>query len=279
MKIQTLPTSTLFITTYEMPQHLALVCAGLETQTLPPSEIFFCDDGSGAETKQVIEHFKTVSKAPVFHLWQKHDGFRKCEILNQALRRANGEVCLFLDGDCVPHRSFVEDHLRQTEPGSYLAGRRVEIGPKLLGHLTPERIRSGFFNYPRPAFLSSLFLRDSHYFNRSIRLPSSSLRSWLGMNRVADLKGCNYSVARKALEAINGFDENYQGYGREDTDIELRLQNLGLHIKSLKGLALQFHLWHPRREFTPKNDSQLEEVRSTGRIRCQKGLLNETPAS
>ena len=74
------------------------------------------------------------------------------------------------------------------------------------------------------------------------------------------------------METINGFDETYEGYGREDTDVELRLQNLGLKIKSLKGIALQFHVWHPRREFTPANDQRLEELKTSKRIRCKNGL-------
>lgn len=92
------------------------------------------------------------------------------------------------------------------------------------------------------------------------------------MDRVADMKGCNYSVARTDLLAINGFDEEYEGYGREDTDVELRLQNYGLRIKSLKGIALQFHVWHERRVFTPGNDHRLNELKTSSRFRCKHGL-------
>ncbi len=92
------------------------------------------------------------------------------------------------------------------------------------------------------------------------------------MHRVDDMKGCNYSVYRRHLIAINGFDEKYEGYGREDTDIEIRLQNLGLSIKSMKGLALQYHVWHPRREFTTANDDRLDEIKRTGRVSCEQGL-------
>jgi len=45
-----------------------------------------------------------------------------------------------------------------------------------------------------------------------------------------------------------------------------------LKIKSLKGVALQFHVWHPRREFTPANDSRLEDLKKSGRVRCEQGL-------
>ena len=89
------------------------------------------------------------------------------------------------------------------------------------------------------------------------------------------MKGCNGSARRRDIEAINGYDEDYQGYGREDTDFELRLQHLGLRIKSLKGLALQYHVWHPRRSFTPANDNRLEELKASRRIRCANGLVKE----
>lgn len=267
-----LPNATLIVSTYEMPRHLELVCAALERQSARNFEVIVCDDGSGEETRQIIEGFKARARFDVIHLWQENRGFRKCRILNQGLRRARGQTLIFLDGDCVPHRHFIRDHVEQQEPGTYLAGRRVELGRSISEWLTPERVRAGFFDHPRLKLAWSVWQGDSENFQRSFRVPFPALRSVLGMDRVDDLKGCNYSVSRDALEALNGFDEEYEGYGREDTDVELRLQNLGLRIKSLKGLALQFHVWHPRREFTPANDDRLDEVRRTGRVRCERGL-------
>ena len=116
---------------------------------------------------------------------------------------------------------------------------------------------------------------DTEFVNRTVRVPWDSLRGLLKMQTVVDMKGCNYSIPRKVLELLNGFDEEYEGYGREDTDVELRLQNLGYRIKSMKGLALQFHIWHPRREFTPSNDTRLDELKKSGRVRCKMGLVRE----
>lgn len=266
------PQATLILTTYEMPKHLALVCAGLEIQTAENFEVIFCDDGSGAETAKVVAEFTRSVSYSVKHLWQENKGFRKCRILNQALREARGETLIFLDGDCVPHKGYIRDHLEAQEKGRYLAGRRVELGPKLSKQLTPEQVRRGFFDYPKWPLIKSVLEKDSEHLQRSIRIPSPWLRAKLGMNRIDDLKGCNYSVSKKALEAINGFDESYEGYGREDTDVEIRLQNLGFTIKSMKGVALQFHVWHPRREFTPANDGRLEDLKRTKKTRCEMGL-------
>jgi glycosyltransferase involved in cell wall biosynthesis len=266
------PRGSLLLATYEMPEHLALVCAALERQSTKDFEVLICDDGSGQKTRQIIESFQAQAPFEVRHFWQENQGFRKCRILNEALRQARGETMIFLDGDCVPHRHFIRDHLEQQEEDRYLAGRRMELGPELSAKLTPEMVRRGFFDRPGLALIRSVLQGDSEHLQRSIRIPWPGLRSRLGMERVDDMKGCNFSVSKKALEAINGFDEAYEGYGREDTDVEIRLQHLGLKIKSLKGLALQFHVWHPRREFTPKNDTRLEDLKRSGRVRCEQGI-------
>jgi glycosyltransferase involved in cell wall biosynthesis len=266
------PKASLFVSTYEMPRHLELVFAGLARQTTGDFEILVCDDGSAKETRDLIETFAARSPIPVRHFWQEHQGFRKCRILNQAAREARGEIFVFLDGDCVPHRYYIEDHLNQQEEGYYLAGRRVELGPWLSAQITPQEVSAGFFDRPNWRLLNSVLKKDSEYFQRSMRVPFQGLRKLLKMDRVVDMKGCNYSIPRSALEAINGFDEEYEGYGREDTDVELRLQNLGLKIKSMKGLALQFHVWHPRREFTPSNDVRLEDLKKSGRVQALRGL-------
>ncbi len=265
--------ASLFVATYEMPKHLELVLTGLSRQSSKDFELWICDDGSGPSTGEVIERFKKSAAFPVGHLRQEHQGFRKCRILNEALRRAQGEIAIFLDGDCVPHPHFIRDHIEQQEPGRYLAGRRVELGPEVSAWLTPERIRKGALDtLAHPRVLWSFARGESEYPNRMLRLTLPWLRKRLGMDRVVDLKGCNYSVARQALVDINGFDEEYEGYGREDTDVEIRLQNLGLKIKSLKGLALQYHVWHPRREFTPRNETTLQHAKDIHRVRCERGL-------
>jgi glycosyltransferase involved in cell wall biosynthesis len=264
--------ASLLLATYEMPRHLKLVLAALQRQTQQDFEILLCDDGSGDEVKQIVEAFKTTSKITIRHFWQKNEGFRKCRILNQAIKNAQGDVLIFLDGDCVPDQHFIEDHLQMTEQGCFLAGRRVELGPKISARLTPEKIKLGYLDWPKPSLILSALQKDSSNLNRTVRFKNPILRSLLKMDRIDDMKGCNFSVSRSDMIRINGFDEAYEGYGREDTDVEIRLKNLGLKMKSLKGLALQYHVWHERRGFTPVNDSLLQEAILNKKIRCKKGL-------
>lgn len=266
------PSCSLILSTYELPKHLELVLTALERQTFKDFEILIADDGSGNETKQVIQDFIQKKTLHITHLWQEHHGFRKCKILNQALQKAAGDYLIFLDGDCIPHKDYIKDHFENKNSNYFLAGRRVELGEKISQTLNAEKIKQGYFDFPRVDLIISGLKGDSEHINRTIRITNPKLRETLKMNRIDDMKGCNYSVHKNALIQINGFDEDYEGYGREDTDVELRLKNLGLKIKSMKGLALQYHLWHPRRGFTPANDVKLELVKKNNLIQCQNGL-------
>ncbi|OFZ79726.1 MAG: hypothetical protein A2583_01460, partial [Bdellovibrionales bacterium RIFOXYD1_FULL_53_11] len=226
------PKASLVVTTYEMPRHLALVCAALERQSERDFEILLCDDGSGPVTGAVARDFIRRAPLPVQYFWQEHKGFRKCRILNKALAAARGEIMIFLDGDCVPHRHYVRDHIMMQESGCFLAGRRVELGEHLSARLSPRAVRAGYFDWPHPSLVWSVLRGESSHLQRTVRIAWRWLRRLFGMMHVDDLKGCNYSVSRKALLDLNGFDEDYEGYGREDTDIELRLLNFGFKIKS-----------------------------------------------
>src|SRR5690606_36471307 len=125
----------------------------------------------------------------------------------------------------------IRDHLAMQEPGRYVCGRRINLGPRLSDWLTPARVSAGFFDRPRLPLLRSVLAGETDHLQRSLRVTWPPLRRLLKIERIPDLLGSNYSLPRADLEAINGFDEEYEGYGREDTDAEIRLQNLGRTIK------------------------------------------------
>lgn len=262
---------SVLLATYEMPLHLEMVLTALSNQNFSEFEILLCDDGSGPETARVVRMFRDRLK--ITHLWQENRGFRKCRLLNEGIRRAVAPLCVFLDGDCVPHRSFIADHWLSREPGTYGAGRRVEISKKISRSLTVLDIEEGIFNRPSFRLLKDHLWGETENWNRTIRWGLNPLiRKYLKLDQVTDLKGCNFSAFRDDLLLINGFDEAYEGYGREDTDLEIRMNHLGLKIRSLKGIALQFHIWHERRGFTSVNETLLEEAKSTRRVWCERGI-------
>jgi glycosyltransferase involved in cell wall biosynthesis len=266
------PSASLLICTYEQPRELARVCAGVERQRFGDFDVWVCDDGSGPETAAVVADFRQRAKVSVHHVRHEHRGFRRASILNLGLRQATGRLIIFLDGDCVPHRDFVGDHVRAWRPGVYLAGRRVNLGPEYSAWLTADRIRAGALDRLGVRLCWSALAGGTRDLDHALRVGPASLRALGRPRAVRGLMGSNFSVARGDLQAVNGYDEAFEGYGHEDTELELRLTRLGLRSRYLKWEALQFHLWHPRRVTAPGNARRMEEARSWHRVRCERGI-------
>jgi GT2 family glycosyltransferase len=92
--------------------------------------------------------------------------------------------------------------------------------------------------------------------------------------------GSNFSVHRDVLERINGFDEEYDGPGcGEDSDVQLRLDMAGWRCKSLRHLAIQYHVHHPRTAVPQRCLDRFERARLAGLPRCRKGLIHEAENS
>lgn len=267
------PKASIILSTYNAPHHLDLALTALERQSELNFELHIADDGSTAETAELIKNFQKRAPFPVIHSWQEDVGYRKTKILNEAIRKANADYLIFIDGDCIVHRDFVKHHLEMRENGKYLAGRRVDLGPKVSASITTEMVRRGRFDGPSFMLLQSCIEKDSTYFHRSFVVKNPALRKILKMERIDDLKGCNFSVDRESVQKINGFDEDYEGYAREDTDLEVRLQYLGLKIKSLKGLAVQYHVWHPRLPESEGNKLKLKGISTSRSAACKNGLV------
>ena len=270
------PKASIILATYEWPEALAMVLSGLVTQTERAFEVLIADDGSGEKTREVIRGYQRRAPFEIRHFWQENKGFRKSRILNEAIRAARGDTLIFLDGDCVPHKEFVEQHIALQEKGRYVCGRRVDLSKEYTAQLNPAQIEGGAVNGVGSGifdlWLDSLRSNGSKPFHRAYMVKSPLLRRICGLDKVVDLKGCNFSVSRADMLAIDGFDQSYEGYGREDTDVEIRLQNLGLTIKSAKNLCLQFHLWHEPRAFTPVNEDLLAAARSEKRVKALRGM-------
>ena len=76
------------------------------------------------------------------------------------------------------------------------------------------------------------------------------------------LLGCNFSLYKKDILAINDFDERYEAPSiGEDSDIEFRLGLNGVKVKSLNHIAVQYHLYHKLQERLQKNLDLFEKVK------------------
>lgn len=253
------------VSTYNAPGYLQRVLEGYRAQSRYPDELIVADDGSTCETAKVVEEFAKVAPFPVRHVWHEDQGFRLAEIRNRAVTAARADYLIFTDGDCIPHPRFVEDHGRALATGCFVTGKRMLVSKRLSPTFVWRDLASGV-----RAFLCGGISGGHHL----LRLP------WLVLPRrdIRGLRGCNMAMFRCDLVAVNGFNEQIVGWGREDSELVARLLAYGLCRREPPFSAMVFHLWHPEnsRNNLTENDRLLQASVASGDYRCPCGITKET---
>jgi len=251
---------SLIVSAYNNPSALAAILRNLEAGSKLPNEIHVAEDGSDNKTFKVIKN----SFFTIVHHYQEDKGFRKAKILNCAVKACQSDYIIFLDGDCLPHKHFVRDHMLVAEKGYFVQGRRCFVSEKSVPKLLDRK--TTLLKLALSGKVSGLL--------KSIRLPTPYFKR---NKKMYGLLGCNLGVWRDDLLKINGFDEEYEGWGREDSDLCARLYNSGILRKMVYGRALVYHLNHPEndRGNLTKNDEMLREALRSGKTSCAKGIFKK----
>lgn len=267
MQKENLTKTAIVISTYNRPDALRIVLESLLCQTVMPDEIIIADDGSTDETRDLIQSYMKKIPGCIKHIWHEDKGFRLAAIRNRAMAQANSEYIIQIDGDIMLHPKFIADHLSMAQKGCYMAGSRVMLSNKL----TTEILNS--------AKNQALYVITPGLNNRlnAIRIPM--LMHLLAHPQVScksykKIKGCHMAFWKEDFISINGYNEDFEGWGSEDVEIELRFINAGLKRCNLKFGALQYHLYHPEhsKDQEQKNEKICTETRDSKNIRCRNGV-------
>ncbi len=230
---------------YNQIKTLPLLFASLKRQTFQNFELIVADDGSDDETSSFCHQAQHAF--PIRWLTQENKGFRKALILNQAIALAQSDYLIFIDGDVVLNKNFIQDHLKFRQKGHFICGRRVDLGMRLSQSLTVADIDQGFCDHLSFKLIWSRLCRDTSSFKRCLRVTHPQWRKIFGYHRPIDLLGSNFSLWKEDLDNIHGFDESFTSYWGEDGDLYIRLRNSGKIPIGGKGIGLQYHIFHPRR--------------------------------
>ena len=257
------PSIALIINTYDQPDYLRRVLRAISGQVSVPAEVLLADDGSDERTAQVFKDWAAAQSGRSEHVWQEHQGFRRARILNEAIARARAEYLVFLDGDTVPHPRFLADHQHLAQPERFVQGHRA-----LIGRRAARTFGAGDWRKERR---QALLGGDVSGWKNAFRWPAPLRRVRRDLRGV---RGCNLSIWREHLAKVNGYNEEFTGWGREDSELAVRLINNGVLRIDVRGWALCYHLWHPplSRSELPANDQLLAAAVAEGRQSCRLGL-------
>lgn len=255
--------AALIISTYNWPEALNVVLQSIRVQTILPKEILIADDGSGDETKELIQEFQKTFSIPLRHIWQEDRGFRKSVILNKALAATTANYIIQIDGDCIAHKNFVEDHLNGAMENTFLYGSRVNIKPSAVQNVLQKEF-SGF------SFLDSSIRNRT----RNIRVPALQKMYKPDSIFSSKTRGCNISYWREDLIAVNGYDEKIQGWGREDSELVLRMLNNGVKGKRLRYGGIVYHIYHLEKSKDQLAENTLIEKQTIEEQKtwCEEGI-------
>lgn len=246
-----MPEISLIVATYNWPEALNLCLLSIRKQKTLPAEVIIADDGSGQETKLLIDKFKKDFPVPLIHIWHEDQGFRKTIVLNKAIKKAGSKYIVQVDGDVILNKHFIADHQRIAEPDIFVRGTRAHIEKSRLPEIyRTERINFSFlskgiinrFNAIRFPLISSLFERKS---NNSRRVRGSNLAYW-----------------KSDYVLVNGYNNELTGWGHEDEELAARFINNNKLKKIVKFSAVQFHLSHGQLSWDSEA-KHAEEVKNT----------------
>ena len=259
------------VLTYNRCDALLAVLRSLATQCGAGHEVVIADDGSRQSQVDMLYQNCPPFRCPVRHIWHPDTGFTAAAARNVAAQHARGEYLVFLDGDCVPGKSFVMAHTLLAERGLFVNGSRVLLSERLTARVVDQSVdllvqSSAFWWKARLSGDSNKLLHLLFWPWPLFRVKRSF--KWRG------IRSCNLGVWRSDFIAINGFDETFAGWGHEDADFVLRLSHLGIRRKNGFLATEVYHLWHHenQRDHAFVNQKRVLERMESGLVRAEKGL-------
>lgn len=257
---------SIIMPTYNKSFYLDRTLAGFVNQSFKDFELIVVDDGSTDDTRAVVEKYK--AHLDIHYCYQENSGRAKTR--NTALDQAKGKYLIFNDDDRIPSPHFVSEHvhLLNENPHTVSIGSkhvmlsRLEESLKLpLSRIYPFLVKN---RAKLPALLDEagpglfmpedLLLRDNGVIDefylyepmdnyKDVVEKYSDKLTGFHFDWVLATTG-NMAVDRTSMDGLT-FDENYCGWGLEDTDFAYRLKQQGFSF-AFHSKALNFHQVHPR---------------------------------
>jgi len=269
---------TLIVTVYNRLEYARNMIKCLLNQTEQIHELIFADDGSSEILMDYIEDLIPKCDFKIKHVYQEDKGFRLSKSRNNGVRASEGDYLIFLDQDVVFGNEFIKEIKENIENNKILMSR-----PYMSTDEEKNNIQHALDkNQNYESILKELTNQAMH---NSVKIfyKKDKMRNILYKlkfkKRGAKIVGLFFALSKKNYIKVNGFDENYKGWGREDDDFGNRLFKIGISTKPIKLKKTIIHMYHP---FDPTkkesaNDKYYEKRKkeiSKKNYRCEYGFEN-----
>lgn len=240
-----MPKATLIISVYNNTDFLKVVLDAVRRQTERDIDLIISEDAEHPHMKAFLATYPF--DLPWQHLSQPDQGWQKNKALNNAIKAAKSDYLIFIDGDCVLHPRFVEQHLAHAREDRILGGKRIKLNQSLTTLFLTQLPPAGYMNHYLLTHLFNAKQNGLRFAEEGLYLSPACCPGLLpALRPMHQLKGCNMSFHKEAILAINGFDEDYTRPAiGEDIDLTWRFQLAGYQLRSLRNVAVQYHLNHP----------------------------------
>lgn len=256
---------SLIIAFYKRFDFLELILHSLDVQSFKDFEVIIAEDNNDAQTVEFIKKARSQHSYPIQHVSQGDNGFRKTRILNTAVKAAKNEQIVFIDGDCILHQHFMKEYAKGITDTHFCYGRRVNLSKKHTD-ISLESKSLQKFN------ILWAFLYRGKRLGNGLYFPLRKNRD----KQYRIILGCNWGIMKKNILKVNGFDEDYNRAGcGEDLDIDWRLKKQGLKVRSMKGKAIVYHMFHsPNYSATDIEyvEKLMSEKKLVGKSVCTNGI-------
>jgi len=262
------------VTSYNRPDFLRRVLLSFARQTRLVDELVITDDGSSVDVPAALADILPELPFKVVFVSQPHQDFRAAKSRNNGIREASGDYLVFADQDIVFAPTYVETFVAHARRGQFLVGYPVRLTEVETTRVTDALIRAGRVTDLVPEAgrrkVRSQYRKERRY----AVLHALHLRPF-----GPKLRSCVFGAWRADLLSVNGFDEQYQGWGYEDDDLGHRLHRAGIVGRNVFRDAITVHMYH-----APNHDNgahanaeyharHSQEVRA-GAVRAEHGVAN-----
>jgi glycosyltransferase involved in cell wall biosynthesis len=214
----------------------------INSQSHLPFEVVLTDDGSSVDIEKGIADILPKLKFGLIFVKQKDDGFRLAKCRNNAIRIAEGDFLIFWDQDILATKNYIKTFYDNLREGSFLIPPDpVRLSERQSNRITDEMILKGDYGEvvtkSQLEKLRRLVWKDKYYHFETRFIKKRGYKP--------KVRGGIAGIFKKDILKIDGYDENYIGWGFEDDDLGRRLYKSGVNGKNVFDKEFPIHLFHP----------------------------------